>query len=88
MLGLVHPFRESQAPLFNCAARQRPLQVRMARSVTAIAQRDQIRWFIHSTARSRNQMMNIGVAIIALRVALSATMIVAVENNRPHFAPL
>jgi len=60
----------------------------MVRSVTAIAQCDQVRRVIDPTGGTGNQMMNVGFALGACFAARSANVRVASENDGANGAPL
>jgi hypothetical protein len=64
------------------------LQVGMARGVATVAQRDQIRWFIHAPSGTRNQMVNVRFPLGAELSTLLTTPVVASENDGPHLAPM
>ncbi len=60
----------------------------MVRSVTAIAQCDQVGRVIDPTGGTGNQMMNVGFALGACFAAGSANVRVASENDGANGAPL
>ena len=60
----------------------------MVRSVTAIAQCDQVGGVIDPTGGTGNQMMNVGFALGACFAARSANVGVASENDGANGAPL
>ena len=59
----------------------------MVHGMAAIAERDQVRWFIDSTCSSRNQMVNVCFSGRAELTALLTAPAIASEHNSPHVAP-
>ena len=60
----------------------------MVRSVTAIAQRDQISGIIEPASGTGNQMMNVGFAPGAWLTAISTSVRVASEDDGANGSPL
>ena len=79
---------QPQSPALYHPASKRTLKVRMVRSVTAIAQCDQVGGVIDPTGGTGNQMMNVGFALGACFAASSANVRVASENDSANGAPL
>ena len=79
---------QPQSPALDHPASKRTLKVRMVRSVTAIAQSDQVGGVIDPTGGTGNQMMNVGFALGAGFAACSANVLVACENDGANGAPL
>src|SRR5260221_12999233 len=79
---------QPQSPALDHPASKRTLKVRMVRSVTAIAQCDQVGRVIDPTGGTGNQMMNVGFALGACFAARSANVRVASENDGANGAPL
>jgi len=79
---------EPQSPALYHPASKRALKVRMVRSVTAIAQCDQVGRVIDPTRGTGNQMMNVSFALGAFVAARSANVRVASENDGANDAPV
>jgi hypothetical protein len=59
----------------------------MVRGMATIAKRDQVRRFIDSTSGTRNQVMNVGLALGTRVTARPANMAVASKYNIANFTP-
>jgi len=60
----------------------------MARRMTTVAKRDQIRWFIRATQSTRYQMMNIRFTIRAQIAAFLTTPGISRKHDGSHATPM
>jgi hypothetical protein len=83
----IEPVCEPKSPAFDRASCQRSLKIRMSRSMTSVAQCDQVAGIVEAAGCAGDEMVNVEFTYRERDAAGDAGVVVAGEDNFADFAP-